>query len=461
MGHPSNATRKPWCDGALVLRLTVILSALLVAGTARLEGDPERDRRRSPVVEVFEKSRDAVVNINTTRIVRMRSLRSRSLWDDIFDFGPSRLQQRKVHNIGSGVVLHESGYIVTNAHVISQASDVRVSFADGHTEPAEILEVDGDHDLAILKIKTNRPLTSLKLGRSGDIMVGETVVAIGNPLGLQHTVTAGIVSALGRDLIFSNDVAYRGLIQTDASINPGNSGGPLLNTNGELIGINTAIRGDAQNIGFAIPVDRLWELLPGMLDIERRRRVRFGLRVDGPHAEISAVRPDSPAAKTNLQPGDRILRFNGRPIRNGIDYYVHLLERQAGDKITLTVQRDDTTVTAEVPLQAIPLPDGRQLAWRLLGIELETIPERIRRRYDLPSHIGLVVARVAPGSPADQAGVRATDLILRLGGMTTATIQDVGLALERLEPAARIVTDGYRLSTDPMFFWTVSIRTRR
>ena len=445
----------------LILRLTIILSALSAMGATQPEDGPERNRRRSPVVEVFEKSRDAVVNINTTRIVRMRSLRSRSLWDDIFDFGPAPLRQREVHNIGSGVVVHESGYIVTNAHVISQASDVRISFADGHSEPAEILEVDGDHDLAILKIKADRRLTSLKLGRGDDIMVGETVVAIGNPLGLQHTVTAGIVSALGRDLIFSNDVAYRGLIQTDASINPGNSGGPLLNANGELIGINTAIRGDAQNIGFAIPVDRLWELLPGMLDIERRQRVRFGLRVDGPHAEVSAVRPDSPAAQANLQPGDRILSFNDQPIRNGIDYYVHLLEQQAGGKITLAVQRDGTTVTAEVPLQAIPLPDGRQLAWRLLGIELETIPERIRRRYDLPAHIGLVVASVAPNSPADQAGVRATDLILRLGGMTTATIQDVGLALERLEPGTSVVTDGYRLSTDPMFFWTVSIRTRR
>jgi len=235
-------------------RIFVVFVTLSVGAAARADDDTAPSRRRTPVVEVFEHARDAVVNISTTRIVRMRS---RSPLDDIFDFGRPGYRQQRVQSIGSGIVVHESGYIVTNAHVVSQASDVQVTFADETRLPADVLAVDSQHDLAVIKVAADHPLPHLKLGSSDDILIGETVVAIGNPLGLEHTVTAGIVSALNRQLDFGNDVIYTGLIQTDASINPGNSGGPLLNIDSELIGINTAIRGDAQNIGFAIPVNRL------------------------------------------------------------------------------------------------------------------------------------------------------------------------------------------------------------
>lgn len=442
-------------------RFALLLLAAVPAGATPPENQSQCDRRRSPVVEVFEKCRDAVVNISTTRVVRMRSRGFGSPFDDIFDFGQPRTVNRQVQSVGSGVVVHESGYIVTNAHVVSQASDIRVIFADEHSEDADILAVDAEHDLAVLKVNTGRPLACLKLGRSDDIMIGETVVAIGNPFGLQHTVTAGIVSALNRDQVFSNGLAYRGLVQTDASINHGNSGGPLLNANAELIGINTAIRGDAQNIGFAIPVDRLWALLPAMLDIERRERVRFGLRVGGSDAEVLAIRADSPAAKADLRPGDRIVSFNGEPIRDGIDYYVHLLEQQPGANINLAVRRGDHTVNTTVPLQAIPLPDGEKLARRLLGAELVPIPRRTRQTYDLPVHIGLMVAGVERRGPAERAGVRSGDLILRLDRVTTASLKDVGLTLEQVTPGGRVVVEGLRLNADPAFFWTVSLKTRR
>ena len=440
----------------------VLYILLLVLGgqPALAEQKAEHGGRRSPVVEVFERSRDAVVNISTTRIIRMRSLGLTSPFDDIFDFDFLRPRDRKVQSIGSGVVIHPSGYIVTNAHVVSQAADVHVTFADGHTELARIIAADADHDLAVLKIDPPRPLPCLPLGRSDDIMVGETVVAIGNPFGFQHTVTAGIVSALDRELAFGNDLIYRGLIQTDASINPGNSGGPLLNVNAELIGINTAIRGDAQNIGFAIPANRLWELLPGMLDIERRQRVRFGLRVEGARAEVTAVRPDSPAAAAGLKPRDRVVRVDGQPVRDSIDYYVRLLEKTPGQEIQLAVQRQDKVVQATVPLQEIPIPDGAALAQRLLGVQLRPVPERTRSLFDLPPDVGLLVEDLDPGGPADQAGVRPGDLILRLDRGTTASLEDVGLALEGVRPGQRVVVEGLRLHTDPAFFWTVSIRTR-
>ncbi len=419
------------------------------------------DRRRTPVVEVFERCRDAVVNISTTRVVPMRSLTYESLLDEIFDFGLPRLRDRRIQSVGSGVVVHESGYIVTNAHVVSQASDVQVTFADKRTLPAEVVAADPEHDLAVLRVRSDRPLAFQELGRSRDILVGETVVAIGNPLGLQHTVTSGIVSAVDRDLQFSEDVVYRGLIQTDAPINPGNSGGPLLNLNGELIGINSAIRGDAQNIGFAIPVDRLWELLPQMLDIERRQRVRFGLNVSGADAEVITVQKDSPAGAAGLKPHDRILRLNGQPIRNGIDYYVHLLDQKPDSNVRLEVQRASQTLSLTVALQSIPPPDGRELAHRLLGLELMELPVELRRRYELPERVGLLVDRVDRGSPADRARVRPNDLILRLNRLPVATLGEAGLALEQVQPGEPVFVEGLRLDADRPFFWNVTLRARR
>ncbi len=441
--------------------IALLLTGLLAAPAARADDDAaRREARRTPIVRVFEQCRDAVVNISTTRIVRMRSLGMHGMWDEIFDFGLPRARNRRVQSVGSGVVVHESGYIVTNAHVVAQASDIQVTFADGETRPADLLAVDPEHDLAVLKVDAPQPLNDQKLGRSDDIMIGETVVAVGNPLGLQHSVSAGIVSALNRDLPFSNDITYSGLIQTDAPINPGNSGGPLLNINGELIGINTAIRGDAQNIGFAIPVDQLWELLPNMLDIERRQRVRFGLRVGGQRAEVISVRDDSPAAKAGLRPGDRVVRFNGEALRDGIDYYVHLLGVKPDSEVRLVIRRGDQTQAVEVPLESVPLPDGGKLAWERLGVELEEIPAELRRRYDLPKYVGLMVTGVARGSPADRAGIMASDLILRLDRVPVTTLKDVGLALEQTRGGDRVGVEGLRIDANHPFVWSVALRAR-
>lgn len=438
---------------------TLAAVLLALAAVVSAADDPALERRRTPIVQVFEQCKDAVVNISTTRTIKMRSL-GRGPLDDFFDFGPPQLRDRQVQSVGSGVVVHESGYIVTNAHVVAQASDVKIIFADKQKLPAGIVAVDPEHDLAVLKVNAPKPLAYLKLGRSNDLMVGETVAAIGNPLGLQHTVTAGIVSALDRDLQFSEDVVYRGLIQTDAPINPGNSGGPLLNINGELIGINSAIRGDAQNIGFAIPVDRIWELLPSLLDVERRQRVRFGLRVGGKDAEVLAVREDSPAAKAGLKQGDRIIQFNDHTLRDGIDYYVHLLAQQPESTVRLSVRRDSKTHELSVPLESIPLPDGRKLAQQRLGLELAELTPELRRKYDLPESVGLIVESVDRGGPADRVGIIATDLILRLDRVPVADLKDVGLALEQMRGGERGQVEGVRLRADPPFSWTATLRVR-
>lgn len=444
-----------------VQKATLVLSSLLILTTVAGAQSPERGRRRTPVVEVFESCRDAVVNVSTTRVQRIRMLTPGSLWDDIFDFNRPLVREREVQSIGSGVVIHQNGYVVTNAHVVAQATDVKVIFADRRAVEAAIVATDAKHDLAVLKISSPAPLPYVRLGNSDEIMIGETVVAIGNPLGLQHTVTSGIVSALDRELRFRENVSYSGLIQTDAAINAGNSGGPLLNVDAELIGINTAILGDAQNVGFAIPVNRLWELLPDMLDIERRQRVRFGLAVAGPHAEIRAVRPNSPAANAGLLPGDRIVRFQKDRIRDAIDYYVHLLEQQPGQTIRLAYIRDDDEREVGVPLEAAPAPDGRGLAQRLLGISLEEFDPAARRKYQLPPGVGVYVDDVESGSPADAARMLPGDIIRGLNRMSVTSIEEVGLALEGVQPGQRIDIHGWRIRTQTPFAWNIEIPTRR
>ena len=439
---------------------TFLLAALVMAATftepARAQ-DQSRNRRRTPVVEVFENARDAVVNIATTRVVKVRSpFGFGSRWDELFQ--APRTRSRRVTSVGSGFIIHPAGYVVTNAHVVAQTRDIKITSPLHHDVPAEVIAVDADHDLAVLKMQNVSQQPFLTLGRSHDIMVGETVVSIGNPFGLQHSVTAGIISALGRDIKLGQDFIYRNLIQTDAAINPGNSGGPLLNINSELIGVTTAIRSDAQNIGFAIPVDRLWELLPSMLDIERRQRVSVGLDVNGPDSRVLRVRAGTPAASAGLKPGDRIIKFNGQRVTNGIDYYVRLLEQRPGDVFKLVVDRDGRELQVSLPLKVIPKPDGAKLAMELLGIELSPVSAKLRRELELPAHIGLVVADVCHDSPAQHAEIERGDIILRLDGTPVTTLDDVGMVMEKVKRGQRLVIEGWRWRSDRAFHWRVRMR---
>lgn len=440
--------------------LAMFLAISAGPALARAADESGRDRRRTPIVEVYERCHDAVVNLSTTRRVQVQSLGGRSIIGDIFDFGPPRAREREINSVGSGVVVHSSGYIVTNAHVVAQASDVRVTFADQRELVAEIVAVDSEHDLAVVKVQSPRPLAAIKLGRSDDLMIGETVVAIGNPLGLQNSVTSGIISALDRKLVFSDELVYTGLIQTDAAINPGNSGGPLINLNGELIGINSAIRGDAQNLGFAIPVDRLWQLLPMLLDVERRERVTFGLTVAGSDITVASVRPGTPAADAGLQTGDRIVRFDGEPLANSIDYFVHLLDRKPGDEVALTVKRADQTIVKKVPLEPAPPPDGAKLAKQLLGMDLLELTAAQRRQYQLPEYVGLIVESVDRLGPAARAGIMRGDAILRVNRSATTTLEQAGLALENVQSGEPLLVQGLRLTYDPPFFWDTRVVPR-
>ncbi len=332
-------------------------------GAAAASSARKRMLRRTPTVEAVEKVRDSVVNISSTQIVRV------SPFPEFFDLPPEFGSTQKVQSAGSGFVLHASGYIVTNAHVVDGARQPKITFADGQAYDARVLAVDAEHDMAVLKVNAPRPLKAAILGTSSDLMIGETAIAIGNPFGFQHTVTAGVVSATDRTLRFPDSHSpqgvkeYKGLIQTDAAINPGNSGGPLLNILGEVIGINTAIRGDAQNIGFAIGVDELRRFLPGILDVERINRVTLGVHFEGVGpARITKVDANSPAASAGLKVGDVIIAVDDRPIAQDIDFFVEMMEKKAGEDVILTVLRDGHRHTYTVRLGT--RPDGTQQAWR-------------------------------------------------------------------------------------------------
>jgi len=247
-----------------VLVVIFCQSWLVAQTTAPAEGV---NLRQTITVQVVRQTKDAVVNISTTKMI---SRRVSPFGDDPFwqglDMGGD-IVKVPANSLGSGFIVHPDGYVITNHHVIDRARQITVELVDGRKFSADLISSDAEADLAVLRIHSDKPLPSLQLGDSSDLMIGEPVIAIGNPLGYSHSVSTGIVSAIHRDLRDrQNHVMLGDLIQTDAAINPGNSGGPLLNAYGQVIGINTAVRSDAQNIGFAIQINRLRDLIPELMN---------------------------------------------------------------------------------------------------------------------------------------------------------------------------------------------------
>lgn len=442
--HPRRGSDVPCLSRALLRVAAVLLTIVptLFANVRGAEGAENRPRRRTAVVEVFEATRDAVVNISSTHVVQVRTSGFGSLFDDLFDLPRPKTRQFTQESVGSGFVLHADGYIVTNDHVVARTAERKVIFADHSAYEAQVVARDPRRDLAILKIDADRKLKSITLGSSGDLMVGETVIAVGNPLGYEHTITAGIVSAVNRTAKLGNETEFTGLIQTDASINPGNSGGPLLNVLGELVGVNTAIRADAQNIGFAIPVDHLREVLPEMLDVERRYRFVVGLKVAADDsASVTEVLAGSPAAEAGLEANDRIVKLDGAMIASGIDYHVALIGRRAGEKIRFEIQRGDDSRALTVHLGMPARPDGAKLLRLRLGVNAVPMTRTSAEVMRLRKPVGLTITRVDPGSPAHLGGLRRGYIILNIDRHQVSTLNDVGDLLEQIEPGDRLDVD--------------------
>jgi serine protease Do len=398
--------------------------------------------RKTPVVKVYEKTHKAVVSITGER-VETSSIWPNADWPGIFGFGGPKYQ-RQVKVLGSGVVVHENGYIITNTHVVESAQKITVIFSDGRELPAKTISIDQTKDLAVLSVKAEDKLPFIQLGRSSDLMIGETVIAIGNPYGYANTVTSGVISAVGRDIEVTEGHWLRGLVQTDAPINPGNSGGPLLNINGEIIGINTVIRAEAQNIGFAIPVDTLADSLIYMLMPENLRRMQLGLvmgrmRTIGTITGlvIDSVTKGSPADQKGLAGGDVVLEVDGEKLTSIVDFYIKIKDKELGQPIQIKYARPVTAEpeirTVKLTLVTQPLPDGRKLVRDFFQMEVSELTDSIAKRFDFESAYPiLIITDVNADGIAAQANIKPGDLILQINNAAVRDIKELSLLMEKI-----------------------------
>ncbi len=432
--------RKWDLPGGLVVVYLLLTGPVSPASSAQPK---QASDRHTPVTRVYQDTHEAVVNIAGERI--MAAPRGPGyLWPDMFDLWGPRFQ-RQVAVLGSGLIVHEDGYVITNAHVIQGAEKVKVVFSDGRDFPAEIISTDETKDLAVMTVDTDEKLPFIHLGRSNDLMIGETVIAIGNPYGYSNTVTSGVISAVGRDIQVAEGMWLRGLIQTDAPINPGNSGGPLLNVNGDLIGVNTAIRAEAQNIGFAIPVDTLADNLSQMLMPEKLRRVRLGLVVGrmkkaGQYAGlvVDSVSKASPADEKGIAAGDIIIEIDGRKLTSVLDFYIKMIDKQVGEPIQIKYLRPGApmrTRSASLTMKARPLPDGRVLVSDFFQMEVSGLNRRVARKFGFDSaYPVLIVTQVESDGVAGRAGIERGDLIIEINNATVSNIRELSLEMEKVNP---------------------------
>jgi Do/DeqQ family serine protease len=403
------------------------LLVIVAIGLTLLVLQAEGSNRRTPVVEAVERAAPAVVNIYTEKIVERR-LSPFGGWRDPFfdeffrDFFEQRVQRYKTTSLGSGVIIRADGYVLTNQHVVQRASHVKIKLLDDRELDAEIVGTDSDSDLAVLKVEDDRDLPYIAMADSSDLMIGETVIAIGNPFGLSNTVTTGVVSALGRSLQ-TEQQTYYDFIQTDASINPGNSGGPLLNMDGELIGINAAIYQKAQGIGFAIPISRARRIVEDLISYGEVHVPWVGLLVQPitPHLArhfgvgpgkgviVSAIEADSPATKVGIQRGDVITTLAGARVGSTEEYEQRLRNQPENASIALTLWREGGEL--QLSVQARPFPPERAdaLAWRAIGVKVA------------PGQRGMAIVAIRPQSPAAVVGAQAGDEIIALGGRKVDT----------------------------------------
>ncbi|MFP2963901.1 trypsin-like peptidase domain-containing protein [Myxococcus sp. 1LA] len=402
-----------------VMRWSLLVVALMTSGTA----SADMARRRDAIVEVVQKVSPAVVYIGTEQEVESRFRGRRSPLEEFFGGMGAEPERQRISGLGSGAIIDPTGIIVTNDHVIRGASAIHVILADGRSFDAEVIGSDAANDLAVLKVNAKEALPIAKLGTSSDLMIGETVIAIGSPYGLSKTVTAGVVSAVGRTFRADNRV-YNDFVQTDAAINPGNSGGPLLNVDGEIIGINTAIfGGGAQGIGFAIPADKVRRIVDELTRFGKVRPAWVGIdtsdlpprvarqlgwdRAYG--ALVTAVEPGSPAAEAGVKRGDVVAELGGSRIQDGEDFDTRVRGYPARSAFPLVLFRDGALRTVQVTPVEFPARMVEGLAWERLGLRVKEVRGV------------LAVSNVRPGSVAADIGLEPGDIILRVNNQPVAT----------------------------------------
>jgi len=351
-------------------------------------GRDGQDARMTPLVKAVQQCRLSVVNLRGKKTV---------------PDGDSATKTKQVNGMGTGVVIDPRGYVLTNYHVVQGVENIEVATGDREQTTARLLAHDPETDLAILKIETAKPLPTIKLGTSSDLMLAETVSAVGNAYGYEHTVTVGIISQLGRTVQVNDEQIYRNLIQTDAAINPGNSGGPLLNTYGEMIGINVAVRIGAQGIAFAIPVNDAMEVAARLMAKLTRGNVPHGLVAETrfvdnlPELKVKEILPSSPAAKAGLKRGDQIIAINNTPSTHAVHFQSALVGKSTREPVRFSIKRGGS------------------------ASEMAGMHDNYVR--------GLRVTEVRRSSPAEEEGILEGDIIVAMHGWKTETVENLAYVL--------------------------------
>ncbi len=415
--------------------------------------------RRTPVVEAVQKAMPSVVNIGTERLLQMvysdpiMKMRAQLMDQFVRDFygvePPRRVQL--THALGSGVIIDEHGYILTNFHVLDRATRVRVMLDDQTGFDAQFIAGDHTDDLALIKIDvgTNRVLHPVEFADSDELFLGETVIAMGNPFGLSHTVTVGVLSATNREASYQGEVLYHDILQTDAAVNPGNSGGPLLNIEGKLIGINVAIFQEAQNIGFAQPIHRARQLLGRWLSPQHLKRGWLGFETagEGGAVKVSYVPASGAAGAAGMKTDAIVSAVNGQPTADLFDFNRKLLGCDTGDTVNVTWSQGGNTKTT--PFRILPLTkqDGNELAWRRLGLRLKpsvgTVVAATRFQKSLP------VAEVKADSPASRIGLATGRYIWLINDVEIHNLDDVAAALGNVQHGDMVTLGLVDFNEDP------------
>ena len=436
---------------------TVTLDSLMTGDSvkklAKTLAAEENTLRENAIVRAIRSARPAVVNIRGEKVVKSGN-------------PVAGEDSQRVNGMGTGILIDSRGYILTNYHVVDGISEIQVTTEDSRKYTATVLERDPETDLAIIRIMPleGEAFETIRLGHSRDLLTGETVIAVGNAFGYEHTVTTGIISAQHRSVQVSDVQFYNDLIQTDASINPGNSGGPLLNIRGEMIGINVAVRAGAQGIGFAIPVDKALDVAARMVSHYASQHFWHGLQLtfEDLGAKVLSVEKDSPAQNAGLRAGDWVCAVNNQRIRSEMDFAQAVLEQKAGDTLELKIVRgtkkarteltlgsvrggmnDETQVAKTAPAPAAynaPVAANSSKAeveariWEQIGVEVVQVSATALDQKLAQSYKGgLQVQKVRPDSPAARQGVRAGDVLLGVMRWETLTVSNLLFVMEQSE----------------------------
>jgi serine protease Do len=426
---------------------------IMVIALLPLNAAPAELFGTSLIADIAERVSPAVVAIESVHYVRSgRRFGSGDpfldrffghLFDDDF-MGFNNVIPRR--GSGSGVLISPQGHLLTNEHVISLADEILVTLSDGSKKKAKVIGKDIRTDLAVLKIDVDKAVPHIPIGDSSKIRVGEWVIAIGNPFGLGTTVTAGVISAIERDLTIEANRSYKGLIQTDASINPGNSGGALLNSQGELIGINSAIIPYGQGIGFAIPVNLAKRIVGDLMTYGKVKKAFLGVTVQKLTAEladyfdvpkegvlVTDVLEGSPAKKAGIVPGDVITSIEGKKIKNLEDFQEALEEHRVGENAEIEIYRKGRLGISNVIFKENPADSNP------LGLMLRSIDQSLARKYNLFVDEGCVITSIASDSPGERAGLRPGDVIQQINREIISSEKDFEKVLKSIEGMDRVI----------------------